>query len=145
MRRFLLSLLATLALPAAVNAESMKDQYKKSYGSSTNYSRRERLAKSCTIQKANFVNGNEHFCVFRDGTVGLTWSGPSSTGKPWGTLFKGIIDKPIRHNNHSQVEYSIEGGNLVRYSCYQISYLYDPNGKCETGNIRRKVVARSKY
>ena len=103
----------------------MKDQYKKSYGSSTNYSRREKLAKSCTIQKANFVNGNEHFCVFRDGTVGLTWSGPSSTGKPWGTLFK--------------------GGNLVRYSCYQISYLYDPNGKCETGNIRRKVVARSKY
>ena len=143
MKRLLLPLLAALALPTAVDA-SMKDQYEKSYDSAINYSSRERLAKTCTIQRANYVNGNDHYCVFGDGTVGLTWSGPTSNGKPWGTLFKGIIGKPIRHNKHSQVEYSIEGGNLVSYSCYEISYLYDPNGKCETGNIFRKVRARQK-
>jgi hypothetical protein len=162
LRRFLFLLLAGFTLPFATKAESMKDQYQRSYGDSQIYSSREEIASKCTVEKANFVGeivessppyqydkinySRDYYCVFEDGTIARTskWIKGYKEVK-YGPTFVGILDKSIRHNPRSQVEYSIEGENLVSYACYKITYAYDPNGKCETDNIYRTVRARWKY
>ena len=67
------------------------------------------LQRHALFRKANHISGTDHYCVFSNGTVGQTWCGPTSSGLPWGAKFAGIINKPIRNNNHSQIEYYVEG------------------------------------
>ena len=143
-KNIIIPLIVGLSFPNALNSGSLKDNFRNSFRFSEEYKFRTKLAKTCTVDKAQYrapsyyENRQTYYCVFSDGTVGSIWkyvSNLSSSNITPRAKLDGVIDKPVSHNGKNIHEYSIEGRDLIRYSCWELTY----DGECAI-NIMRTLV-----
>ena len=157
MKRLIIALIVPFLLPCAIIAGSIKENFRVPYLESEEYKAREKLAKTCTVEEANFVGpiymsytsdennipSRKYYCVYPDGTVGAisSWESGEKTYKPW---FQGIIDTPITWRENLRSELSIEENQLIQYYCFKISYASDVEGTCFNKDIRRKILGNKR-